>query len=141
MTAALPTRYRDHTVIGTPAQIATLIANHTAAGTLVAATAARPLPSHDDRVRVHLRLAPTARSASPRRTVHIGPRGRRLIALAVAAAGAAAGATTAAAFLVGQLIEFITAHAALIVGVLAVAALAAAVIRSLLTTRRHCPGC
>jgi hypothetical protein len=138
MTTAPATRYRDHSVIGTPAQIANLIANHTAAGTLIAATAARPMPGPDTRVQVWVRLAATPRKAPPGRPRD--RRTRRVVALAVTAAGALAGVAAATAYLLGQLVAFVTAHAAQIAGVLIVAAILAALIGSR-RTGRHCPGC
>jgi hypothetical protein len=138
MTTALATRYRDHSVVGTPAQIANLLANHAAAGTLVAATAARPLPGPDARVRVLVRVA-----AAPRVAPTAPPRDRRthrIAALALSAAGVLAGVAAAAAYLLGQLVAFVTAHAAQIVGFLVVAAIFAALIGSR-RTGRHCPGC
>ncbi len=134
MTTALATRYRDHSVVGTPAQIANLLANHTAAGTLVAATAARPMPGPDTRVRVFVRLAAAPQTGSVER------RPGRIVALALAAAGGLAGIAAIAAYLLGQLVAFVTAHAAQIVGVIVLAAILAALIGSR-RTGRHCPGC
>jgi hypothetical protein len=46
-----------------------------------------------------------------------------------------------AAYLIGQLVGLIAAHAGLVLGVLALAALLAASATRRRTGRRHCPGC
>jgi hypothetical protein len=46
-----------------------------------------------------------------------------------------------AAYLIGQLVELIAAHAGLVLGVLALAALLAGLTAGRGSGRRHCPGC
>ena len=67
-TTGTPARYRDHTVIGTPDQLANLIANHTTAGTFLGVSA--PQPRHDGRLTVVLRLADTTPQPRTRRPEH-----------------------------------------------------------------------
>jgi hypothetical protein len=137
---------RDRTLTGTPAQLANVVANHRTAGTLVAMTAPRPV---GDRLQVVLRLRefqptrPTARVSSVgdyayTRTRH--PRRARIAVIATATTGVIAGLVTAAAYLIGQLVELIAAHAGLILGVLALLAILAGVTAGS-SRRRHCPGC
>ncbi len=140
MTTQTPAaRYTDHTVTGTPAQLANLLANHAAAGTLVAATA--PQLTAAGACRIILRLRDTTPSRP--RTVRVTHRNRRtgrIAALAVTAAGITAGVLAAVAYVLGQLVEFVTAHSAAITGiVLALGVLAALAART--SNRRHCPGC
>jgi phage-related tail protein len=141
--AARPlTGYQDHTIVGTPAHIANVLANHTRTGTLVAATAPRAAKNPADaRVTVHVRLrtpaeSTTARPIRPR----LPRRTRRLLAAAVTATTAVIGVITAVAYLIGALVEFVTAHAAQLLGALTVLAVLAALIGSR-RTGRHCPGC
>jgi hypothetical protein len=68
MTATTPVRYRDHTVVGTPDQLANLIANHTAAGTLAGISA--PRTRDHGRLAVVLRLRDTTRQPPTRRPEH-----------------------------------------------------------------------
>jgi hypothetical protein len=134
-------RFRDHTVTGTPDQLARLIAHHATAGTLVAATAPRPLA--DGRSRIILRLRDTAPATTSARPVRLTRRPRRtgrIAALALTATGVITGLLAAVAYVLGQLVEFITAHATAIAGIgIALAVLAALAART--STRRHCPGC
>ena len=142
MTTQIPAaRYTDHTVTGTPVQLANLLANHTAAGTLVAATAPRPAAAGT--CRIILRLRDTAPPTSRPRTIRVNRRNRRtgrIVALAATAAGVVTGVLAAVAYLLGQLIEFITAHAAAIAGVALVLGVIAA-LAARTSNRRHCPGC
>lgn len=138
---------RDHVVTGTPTQLANIVANHRNAGTFVALTAPRPV---GDRFRVVIRLRefqptrPTVRVTSVgehARTRFRRPRRARIAAIAATATGVVAGLVTAAAFLIGQLVEFVTTHAAPILGVLVLAAILAALAARGSGRRRHCPGC
>jgi hypothetical protein len=66
----------------------------------------------------------------------------RIAVIATAITGTVAGLLAATAYLIGQLVEFIAAHAAQILGVLVLAViLAAATASRSNTSRRHCPGC
>ncbi|MET8350907.1 hypothetical protein [Micromonospora sp. NPDC005206] len=149
--------YRDHTLIGLPEQVANVIRNHHTAGTLVSMTAPRPVSPTDPRIRVALRLVDTTTTtttttAAPRPVrvtslrTHITDRARprrvrrtrRVIAITTAAGTVLAGAIAAVVYLVAFLIH----HAALIAGLLAVAALILAALRgSTGSGKRHCPGC
>jgi hypothetical protein len=137
---------RDRTVTGTATQLANLVANHRTAGTLVAMTAPRPV---GDRFQVVIRFRefqptrPTARVTSVgnyARTRTSRPRLARIAVIATATTGVIAGLVTAAAYLIGQLVELITANAGLILGVLALLAILAALTAES-SRRRHCPGC
>ncbi|BFU43388.1 hypothetical protein [Krasilnikovia sp. MM14-A1004] len=132
---------RDHLVVGTVAQLVNLITRHRAAGTLVAITTPRPLSA--DRFQVVMRLREPIRPG--RRVTSVGDyartraaqRSRRRTRVA-AFTGTIAGLLAVGAFLLGQLAEIATAHAAPILGVLGLAALAAGLTRR---PRRHCRGC
>jgi lysylphosphatidylglycerol synthetase-like protein (DUF2156 family) len=140
------TRYADHTIVGTPAQVANVLANHTTAGTLIAVSAPRPATTNptDPRIQVRVRLHTTTTTAvatastRPRRTKGI----RKAIALAATATGVVTGLLAVVAYLTGQLVAFLTAHAATIVGAVTVLAIAAALLlKSTGGSNRHCPGC
>jgi hypothetical protein len=158
MTTHTLARYRDHTVIGAPDQLANLLANHRTAGTLIAATA--PRLAADGRYRIRVRLRDTAAPAAtglPIQVISVDqpvtsrarPRTRltrRAVAMAVTVTvtvtGVTAGVLTGVAYLMGELVKFIAAHAGLIVGVLAVIAVIAAFLVHINGSgRRHCPGC
>ena len=139
---------RDRTVTGTATQLANLVANHRNAGTLVAMTAPRPVPG--DRFQVVIRLReyqpaqPTVRVTSVgehARTYARRPRRTRLAVIGTAITGTAAGLVAVAAYLIGQLVELITAHAGLILGVLVLVAILAATAARRGSSGRHCPGC
>jgi hypothetical protein len=68
MSTTTPARYRDHTVVGTPDQLANLIANHTTAGTLLGISA--PRSRGDGRLAVVLRLRDTTPQLPTRRPEH-----------------------------------------------------------------------
>jgi hypothetical protein len=140
---------RDHTITGTAGQLANIVANHRNAGTLVALTAPRPV---GDRFQVVIRLReyqparPTTRvtsvSAHARTRIRRPRRRARFAFIVTAITGIVAGLVAVAAYLIGQLVELIAAHAALILGVLALAViLATAAARRSSSGRRHCPGC
>ena len=138
---------RDHLVVGTATQLANLVTNHRDAGTLVALTAPRPVTG--DRIQVVLRLRERATSRPATRVMPVGEHTRtrvhrsrhaRLTVIATAVTGALAGLTAAAAYLLGQLVDLITAHAGLILAVLTLAAITAGLLTRG-TGRRHCPGC
>jgi hypothetical protein len=67
-TTGTPVRYRDHTVVGTPDQLANLIANHTTAGTFLGMSA--PRARDHGRLAVVLRLADTTPELLTRRPEH-----------------------------------------------------------------------
>jgi heme A synthase len=137
---------RNHTVTGTPTQLANILANHRNAGTLVALTAPRPI---GDQFQVVIRLReyqPAVRTASvgeyTRTRIRRPRRGTRIAVIVTAVTGTVAGLAAIGAYLLGQLVEFIAAHAGLILAVLALAAiLATAAARRNTSGRRHCPGC
>ncbi|MFI5491354.1 hypothetical protein [Actinoplanes sp. NPDC051859] len=139
---------RDHTITGTASQLANLIANHRSAGTLVALTAPRPVT--DDRYQIIVRLREPAPTRSAVRVASVSAYTRtrvrsthpklRVAVIATAVAGATAGFLAAVAYLLGQLVEFVTAHAGPILGVLALALIGAGLFAGR-SGRRHCPGC
>jgi hypothetical protein len=139
---------RDHTVTGTATQLANIVANHRNAGTLIAMTAPRPVTG--DRLQVVIRIRELRSSRPPVRVTSVGAhatmravrsRRRRRVPVITAVVGAAAGLLAVTAYLVGQLVELIAAHAGLILGVLALAALLAGRTARRGSGRRHCPGC
>jgi purine-cytosine permease-like protein len=140
---------RDHTVTGTPVQLANIVANHRDAGTLIALTAPRPVTADLFQVVIRLRepapARPTVRVTSVAdhaRTRIRRPRsGTRTAVIVAAVTGTVAALVAAAAYLIGQLVELIAAHAALILGVLVLAAILAALAARGSDRRRHCPGC
>jgi hypothetical protein len=133
---------RDHTVVGTVDQLANIVDNHLNAGTLVAMTAPRPV---GDRFQMTIRIREdqTTRVTSTSGYTRIRrSRRTRIAVIATTVTGTVAGLVAVAAYLIGQLVELIAAHAAQILGVLALAAiLATAVARRSTSGRRHCPGC
>jgi hypothetical protein len=138
---------RDHTVTGTSAQLANIVANHRNAGTLVALTAPRPV---GDRLQVVIRVReyqttpPTTRAISVGEHAHTRARRSRRTRVAVivtAVTGTIAGLLAVAAYLIGQLVELIAAHAGLILAVLALAAVLAGLCTRRSSRGRHCPGC
>jgi len=140
---------RDHTVTGTATQLANLVANHRNAGTLVALTAPRPVTGNRFqlviRLREHQPARPTVRVTSVgdhARTRIRRPRRTRIAVIVTAVTGTAAGLAAVAAYLLGQLVELIAAHAAAVVIALVLAAIVAtAAARRRPSRRRHCPGC
>jgi len=137
----------DHTVTGTLAQLANIVANHRNAGTLVALTAPRPVTG--DLFQVVIRLREHAPAQPTMRVTSVGehartrirrPRRRTRFAVIVTAiTGTVAGLLTVA-YLLGQLVELIATHAASILGVLVLVAILAG-LGSGRSGRRHCPGC
>ena len=70
------------------------------------------------------------------------PRRTRIAVIVTTITGTAVGLLAVAAYLIGQLVELIAAHAAQVIGVLVLAAiLAALAARRKSSGRRHCPGC
>ena len=139
---------RDHTVTGTSAQLANIVANHRNAGTFVAATAPRPVPG--DRFQVVIRLREHRTTSPTERTNFVSECARnrarrscrtRIAVIVTTITGVAAGLVAVAAYLIGQLVELIAAHAGLILSVLALAAILAALAARGSSRRRHCPGC
>ena len=110
-------------------------------------TAPRPITGDRFQVVIRLREPQHTMPASPvtviGRSTRIWPSRHTRIAIIVATVtGAAAGLVAVAAYLLGQLVELIAAHAAVVLGVLALAAiLAVAAARRSSSGRRHCPGC
>ncbi|MFX0593315.1 hypothetical protein [Melissospora conviva] len=142
------THIRTLTVVGLPEQVANVIRNHRAAGTLIAMTVPRPVSATDPRVRVGIRLAqplPSVQVDSIGQYIADRHRTRnhtRRVALVVALTAAAVAVIAAGAWIVAQVVAFITAHAALIVGAIVLAAIAAGLLITATTSgKRHCPGC
>lgn len=138
-----PCGCRDHILIGAPRHVLNVIANHRAAGTLVAVHTLRPISIDEPVARVRLRLrdtppAPAAPSGSADRPAirRVG----RIAAIVAAVAAPVLGVVLAVAYLIGQLVEWVTAHAATLAGL---SVLAILLIAALCGTRRrrHCPGC
>ena len=145
-------RRREHatTVVGTPTQLANVITNHRTAGTLIAAGRPFPLAYDPGRYQLRIRLResvparPMVRVTSVgqyAKTRAVGSRRRSRVPVITAVVGVVAGLLAAAAYLIGQLVGLIAAHAGLVLGVLALAALLAASATRRRTGRRHCPGC
>jgi VIT1/CCC1 family predicted Fe2+/Mn2+ transporter len=140
---------RDHTVTGTPAQLANLIANHRNAGILVALTAPRPVTA--DLFQVVIRLRETTPTRPLARVTSVGAYARtrarrsrrtRLAVIVTAITGTTAGLLAVTAYLLGQLVELIVAHAAVVLTALALAAVLAGLTgHRRASRRRHCPGC
>ena len=146
------TTYRNLTVVGLPDQVANILRNHSTAGTLVAVTAPRRVSPTDPRIRVGVRLLDTTPASQPVTSLqeHITNRVqparrqriRRHIAIATTAAAVVVALVVTVAYLVGQLVAFLVDNAALIAGLLAVAALILAALRGATGSgKRHCPGC
>ncbi|RZU72018.1 hypothetical protein EV384_0357 [Micromonospora kangleipakensis] len=149
--------YRDTTLIGLPEQVANVIRNHHTAGTLVAVTAPRSVSPTDPRVRVVVRLVDDTTTATPpvrvtslrthitnrvQHTQRRRTRRRIVIAATVTAAVVVIGLAVALVYLVGHLVAFLVDNAALIAGLLAIAALILAALRGTTGSgKRHCPGC
>jgi hypothetical protein len=131
---------RDHTVVGTAVQLANVVANHRTAGTLIAMTTPRPVTANLLQTVLSLRepapVRPTVRTATRHHGQNTHP--QHSWAAVIAVLGTIAGLLTAAAYLIGQLVEFLAGHAWPILVVLALAAIPVAAITA---TRRHCPGC
>jgi hypothetical protein len=145
-----PVRYRDHTVIGSPAQIRNVIANHRAAGTLIAVDPPETVSAADHTVRVRLRLCDAPPAPTPVMPSAAQPAGwpthrrrlGRISAVVLAVAAPVLGVVAAAAYLLGRLVEWVTAHPATIAGAAAaVALITAALLRGTGRGNRHCPGC
>jgi hypothetical protein len=123
--------HRDHTVTGTATQLANIVANHRNAGTLIALTAPRPITG--DRFQLVIRLreyqptqpATRVTSAGEHARTRIRRSRRSRIAVITTVTGVTAGTLTVAAYLLGQLVAFIAAHAAILIGALALIALLA----------------
>jgi hypothetical protein len=138
------------TVVGTPTQLANVLTNHRTAGTLIAAGRPFPLAYNPGRYQIRVRLRepgparPTVRVTSVdqyAKTRAVGSRRRSRVPVVITAVvGVVAGLLAMAAYLIGQLVALIAAHAGPVLGVLALAALAASATRRR-TGRRHCPGC
>lgn len=149
------TTYRDTTLIGLPEQVATVLRNHSTAGTLVSMTAPRPVSPTDPRIRVAVRLIDTATPAvRPVRVTSLRThitnrvqhtqrrRARRRLVIATTVTATIVALVAVVAYLVGRLVTFLVDHAALIAGLLAVAALIVAALRGVTGSgKRHCPGC
>jgi hypothetical protein len=146
--AAGPYVIRDHTLVGTATQLANLVVSHRNAGTLVTLTPPRPVTG--DRFQLVIRLVERVPARPTVRVTSVGehartrirrPRRTRIVVIATTITGTVAGLVAVAAYLIGQLVELIAAHAALILGVLALAATLAGLCARRSSGRRHCPGC
>ena len=138
---------RNRTITGTIAELSAITAAYQRAGTLVAMTTPRPVTA--DRFQMRIRITEyrpiqpatdTSTTASPARRARPG---RRIAVIATTVAGVIAGTLTVAAYLIGQLVEFLTAHAGLITAALAlIGLLAAGLARTgVACVGVHCPGC
>jgi hypothetical protein len=157
--------YRDYTVVGTADQLRNVVTNHATAGTLAAITTPRPISATDPRLRMTLRIHTTSpvptrpttpahrgttrptstprpttpptptRSRPIRRPMSTWRRWLTLIGLLFTAA-----LTAALVYLIWQLVAFVTANAAAIIGFVTIAALAYIAINAG-GGKRHCPGC
>ncbi|GGQ86737.1 hypothetical protein [Couchioplanes azureus] len=132
------TLVRDHTVTGTATQLANVVANHRTAGTLVALTAPRPVTG--DRFQIIIRLREPAPARPTVRATSTSKRARFAV-IVTALTGTIAGLLATAAYLLGQLVEFVTAHAGPVLAVLAIVAVLGALGARRTSGRRHCPGC
>ena len=136
------THIRTLTVVGLPEQVANVIRNHRAAGTLIAMTVPRPVSATDPRIRVAIRLATPLPAIRTRPATTVTRRVPRGLGLAAAITAAALVVIAVGAWLVAQVVAFITAHAAVIVGAIVLAAIAAGLlITATASGKRHCPGC
>ena len=140
--------HSDHTITGTAAQLRAVISQHRDAGTLAAMTTPHRIAPGRYQMAIRLRhTRPTVRTAvggSTRVTAHHtgrARRGTRIAVVATAITGTLAGLVATAAYLIGQLVELITAHAGQILGVLVLAAILAGLTARSSSGRRHCPGC
>jgi hypothetical protein len=138
------------TVVGTPTQLANVITSHRTAGTLIAAGRPYALAYHPGRYHIRIRLRVPGPARPMVRVISVGehttmratrPRRRNRVPMVTAVVGVVAGLLAVAAYLIGQLVELIAAHAGPVLGVLALAALLAATATRRRTGRRHCPGC
>ena len=136
------TTTRTLTVVGLPEQVANVIGNHRAAGTLIAMTVPRPVSATDPRIRVAIRLATPLPAIRTRPATTVTRRVPRGLGLAAAITAAALVVIAAGAWLVAQVVAFITAHAAVIVGAIVLAAITVGLLITATTSgKRHCPGC
>ncbi len=139
---------RNHSVTGTPAQLANIVTNHNNAGTLIGISELRPLAGgrllmvirlrENQKTRPNVRVTSAGEYARTYRT----RRNRRTRTTVLAITSTAVGLAAVAAFLIGQLVELIATHAAMSLGIfitLVFTAIAATRRRS--GNRRHCPGC
>jgi hypothetical protein len=145
---------RNVTYIATPADLMQYINGYRNQGALVAMTLPEPA-EHDGYYRTVLRVRVPYDPATERaaRTLHTNLRrsqqtrrtrpGKRIAVIAVTVTGTIAGLAAIGAFLIGQLVEAVTAHAGQILAVLALVAVIATAItrRSKSDSGRHCPGC
>src|SRR6266542_1462272 len=115
-------RRREHatTVVGTPTQLANGITNHRTAGTLIAAGRPFPLAYDPGRYQIRIRLREPGPARPPVRVTSTGEhttiraarsRRRRRVPVITTVVGVVAGLLAVAAYLIGQLVELITAHA------------------------------
>jgi hypothetical protein len=138
------------TVVGTPTQLANVLTNHRTAGTLIATGRPLALPDDSGRFQLRIRLREPVPAGPSVRVTPIGEhakmravrsRRRHRVPVVTAVVGVVAGLLAVAAYLIGQLVEFIAAQTGLVLGVLALAALLAATATRRRSGRRHCPGC
>jgi hypothetical protein len=154
-----PVPYFDHTVVGTPDQVAAVIRRHHQAGTFIAMAAPQPVAPADPRIRVRIHLHATTVRRVPA-TVHTRPapvrsthnptagfspqaRTHQRLGIALTIAAALIGLVFAVGYLVARLTaEALTNAAVTLAGFAAVAAITTALLRSVGSGgKRHCPGC
>jgi hypothetical protein len=135
-----PPAYHQHIVIGTPAHVANVLAHHHRHGTLAAATAPRPASGRQVWVRLIIRETPPPPMPTTGRRVWIRRPGRTAV-LVAAITAPIVGVLAAGAYLVGQLVEWATAHATLAGLIVLAALIAAALYGTGGHGKRHCPGC
>ena len=138
------------TVVGTPTQLANVLTNHRTAGTLIAAGRPFELPYSPGRYQIRIRLREIVPVRPPVRVTSVGEhaktraarsRRRSRAPVITTVVGVVVGLLAVAAYLIGQLVELITAHAGLILSVLVLTAILAALAARGSGRRRHCPGC
>jgi hypothetical protein len=151
-TAQRPTGVvESHTLIGTPAEIARIIATNQRSGRLVSASRIVPAPARDGRVIVQLRLRPAARPQLPARPATTpDPAARRRLLRVVGIGAALLAVTATVATLVALVVGAVNtaAHAVdhalassadLLVGIGVIVLILAALLGAGATG--HCPGC
>ena len=131
-------RIRDITVVGTPTEIGAVLDNHAAAGTLIAVTAPRPVAHRDPRMQVVIRLRDVAPPTRRPRAVR-----RRPTRVGIAVTAGILGALSAAAYLIGVVVEVLATYAQLILGGLVIIVIALCLLLRAIggNGHRHCPGC
>jgi hypothetical protein len=141
--------YQDHTVVGTPQELATILQTNLANGRLIAATAPRPMPPGDPRMQIQIRLHTTTVAPYPDAyRVPADPwpapvrpaRTRAWVAPTVAILGGLAVIATLAVLTV-LVIHAILTHLAVLIGLAVVVVVLALVLGASACPGLHCPGC